>query len=152
MPKAINKVSAGDIILHNGKLVFIELVRDDGKFEVIDPAEGTAIIVLPTVSPFGFNFVTSIINLADSLPKADEENPFGNLLPFILMKDNGGDNGLILAMLMQNKDLDFNPMMLALLGGKADIGTMILLQMMQKEKGTDVWSKERISKIMHEPV
>jgi len=75
-------------------------VREDGKFEVIDPAEGTAIIVLPTVSPFGFNFVTSIINLSDYMPAADENNPFGNLLPFMLMKNDNSNNSLLLALMM----------------------------------------------------
>ena len=141
MPKATNTVVSGDIILHNGKLVFVEEVRNDGKFDVIDPAEGTAITVLPTVSPFGFNFVTSILNLADCMPAADEENPFGNLLPFLLMKDNGGDNALALAMMMQNQGKDFNPMMLALLnGGKSDLSTLMVMQMMQNKKGKDYWA------------
>ena len=130
LPKAVDKVVPGDIILHNGRPVFVELVREDGKFEVIDPYEGTAIIIIPTVSPFGFNFVTQIVSIADYMPAATADNPFGNLLPFLLGEDN---NGLAMAMLM-NKDMDIDPMMLALMcGGKSDLTTFLLMKMFNKK-------------------
>ena len=132
LPKAVDKVEPGDIILHNGRPVFVELVREDGKFEVIDPYEGTAIIIIPTVSPFGFNFVTQIVSIADYMPAATADNPFGNLLPFLLGEDN---NGLAMAILM-NKDMDIDPMMLALMcGGKSDLTTFLLMKMFNKKSG-----------------
>ena len=132
LPKAVDKVIPGDIILHNGRPVFVELVREDGKFEVIDPYEGTAIIIIPTVSPFGFNFVTQIVSIADYMPAATADNPFGNLLPFLLGEDS---NGLALAMLM-NKDMDIDPMMLALMcSGKSDLTTFLLMKMFNKKSG-----------------
>ncbi len=133
LPKAVDKVIPGDILLHNGRPVFVEIVREDGKFEVIDPYEGTAVIIIPTVSPFGFNFVTQIISIADYMPEATEENPFGNLLPFILGEEN---NGLALAMMM-NKSSNIDPMMLALLSSsKSDMTALLLLNMFNKEKET----------------
>ena len=134
LPKAVNNVVPGDIILHNGKPVFVEVVREDGKFEVIDPSEGTAVVILPTVSPFGFNFVTQIISLADYMPKATENNPFGNLLPFVLAGNDS--NGLMMAMLLGQDINDLDPMMLMLLcGGKSDISTMLMMQMLKKQSG-----------------
>lgn len=130
LPKAVDKVIPGDIILHNGHPVFVETVREDGKFEVIDPYEGTAIIIIPTVSPFGFNFVTQIVSIADYMPAATADNPFGNILPFLLGEDN---NGLALAMLM-NKDMDIDPMMLALMcNNKSDLTTFLLMKMFNKD-------------------
>ena len=82
IPKAVNNVVAGDIILHNGKPMFVEEVLNNNKFAVIDPYEGTAITILAPVSPFGFNFITKIVSLTDCMPEASEDNPFGNLLPF----------------------------------------------------------------------
>ena len=134
LPKAVDKVIPGDILLHNGRPVFVELVREDGKFEVIDPYEGTAIIIIPTVSPFGFNFVTQIVSIADYMPEATADNPFGNLLPFIL----GGDNNGLALMMMMNKIMDIDPMMLALMcGEKADISTFLLMQMFKKDIPTE---------------
>lgn len=130
LPKAVKDVKSGDIILHNNKPVFVEIVREDGKFEVIDPSEGTAVIILPTVSPFGFNFVTQIISLVDYMPEATEDNPFGNLLPLLL---SGNDsNGLAMAMML-GKGKDFDPMLLALMGGKSDLSTILLMQMLNKK-------------------
>lgn len=136
VPKAVRYVVEGDIILHNERLVFVEKVREDGKFEAIDPAEGTAIIILPTVSPFGFDFVTQIISLTDCLPAASEDNPFGNLLPLIL--SSGEDNnGLMMAMLLGgNKDLSsLDPIMLAFMfGGKSDLSPLLMMQMFKPKE------------------
>jgi len=127
VPVAIDRVKAGDIVLHNDKLVFIEVVLDNGKFEVIDPYEGTAITILAPISPFGFNYLVQIVCLMDVLPEASAENPFGSFLPFILGK---GDNSAFLMMLMINDSIkDIDPMMLALMSGKNDISTYMLMQM-----------------------
>ena len=127
IPVAIDKVKPGDIILHNDKLVFVETVREDGKFEVIDPYEGTAITILAPMSPFGFNYLVQVVCLMDVLPEASAENPFGSFLPFILGK---GDNNAFLMMLMMNDSIqDIDPMMLALMSGKNDISTFMLMQM-----------------------
>ena len=131
LPKAVDKVIPGDILLHNGRPVFVETVREDGKFEVIDPYEGTAVIIIPTVSPFGFNFVTQIISITDYMPEATADNPFGKLLPFILGEDN---NGFALAMMM-NKNSDIDPMMLAMMSSsKSDMTTLLLLNMLNKKE------------------
>lgn len=131
LPKAVDKVAPGDILLHNGRPVFVELVREDGKFEVIDPYEGTAIVIIPTVSPFGFNFVTQIVSIADYMPEATADNPFGNLLPFIV---GGEGNGSMLMMMMMNKNLDIDPLMLALMcGDRSDMSTFLLMQLFNKK-------------------
>ena len=93
LPKATSKVVAGDIILHNDKPMFVENIRDDRKFEVIDPAEGTAITILPLKSPFGFDYCTVIVSITDCLPAASKSNPFGNLLPLML---GGGNSSAML--------------------------------------------------------
>lgn len=131
LPKATDKVLPGDIILHNGKPVFVEVVRPDGKFEVIDPSEGTAVIILPLKSPFGFNYIPVIVSITDFLPEANEDSPFGKLLP--LMLAGGDNNNLALALMMQNKDID--PMMLMMMCGKGDMNPLLLMMMMDKKKG-----------------
>ena len=91
IPKALEDVREGDVIIHNGTLVFIEFRMEGNRFTVIDPAAGTEYVVLPLISPFGYDYIVSIVNLADSLPNADPTNPFGGMLPFLLSgKDNNG--------------------------------------------------------------
>ena len=142
IPKAINDVETGDIILHNGTPMFIEDMQND-RFKVINPYEGTEITIIPTQSPFGFDFVTAIISLTDFMPEADESNPFGNLLPFMLMgKDNNNNLGLMLALSGNMKDID--PIMLALLGnGNGDMGAFLMMTMMNKNKGNNKADKLR---------
>ena len=133
LPKAINQVIPGDIIIHNGKPVFVEEVRNDGKFEVIDPSEGVVITILPLNSPFGFNFTECLVSITDCMPAADENNPFGNLLPLIIA-GNGDNNALAMAMMMSETS-EIDPMMMLLMNGKDNnLSTFLLMQMMKKDK------------------
>lgn len=129
IPRAVNSVKPGDIILHNTTPVFIETINN-GRFTVINPYEGTEITILPTQSPFGFDFVTAIVTLTDFMPAADEDNPFGNLLPFMLMGKDNNNLGLMLALSGGMEDMD--PMMMALCSGN-DMTTMLMLSMMNKK-------------------
>lgn len=132
IPRAVNSVKPGDIILHNTTPVFVEVINN-GRFTVINPYEGTEITILPAQSPFGFDFVTAIVTLTDFMPAADENNPFGNLLPFMLMgKDNNNNMGLILALSGGMKDMD--PMMMMALCGGGDMSALLMLSMMKKNK------------------
>lgn len=127
IPKAINEVKIGDFILHNSVPVFVDSIEKN-RFKVINPVEGSEMIILPTKSPFGFDYITTIISLTDFLPAAQEDNPFGNLLPFLI---SGKDNniGLILALNSDIKDID--PFMLmALTNNNDSLNALILMQMM----------------------
>lgn len=138
LPKPIAEVKAGDIILHNYKPMFVEKVREDGKFEAIDPTQGTMVIILPLTSPFGFNFVESIISLTDMMPSATADNPFGNFLPLLLANDEDNSNiGLMMMLMNQNKTMNMDPNMLMLLMGNGDnLGTYMMLQMMNNNNKT----------------
>lgn len=138
LPKPIAEVKAGDIILHNNKPMFVEKVREDGKFEAIDPTQGTMVIILPLTSPFGFNFVESIISLTDMMPSATADNPFGNFLPLLLANDEDNSNiGLMMMLMNQNKTMNMDPNMLMLLMGNGDnLGTYMMLQMMNNNNKT----------------
>ncbi len=134
IPRAIKDVTAGDIILHNGTLMFVENIND-GRFLVINPYEGTELVILPASSPFGFDYITVIVSLTSFLPNATSDNPFGNILPFLMMSgDNNNNNnnlGLLLA-LSQNGDFkDMDPMMLMMLSG-GNMSNFLMYQMMMK--------------------
>jgi len=97
--------------------MFVEEIKDN-RFVVINPYEGTELTILPSMSPFGFNYVTVIISITDYLPEADSNNPFGSLLPLMFIKDNNNNNNLLaLFALTQKNNIDIDPTMLMLMGG-----------------------------------
>ena len=117
MPVAINNVKKGDMIIHNRKPMFVTTnSEEDSRICAIDPAAGEEKIVLLTKSPFGFNFVTKVVNLFEGFANgASTNSPFGNMLPLMLMNDdNDSDNMLPLLFMMNNGNMDLtnNPMLL----------------------------------------
>lgn len=129
IPVAIDAVGAGDLIIFNRKPCFVFGFSEQGDVIVIDIALGEKKTVLPTKSPFGYSFITKVMSLTDNLFGTDNpsaENPFGNILPFMLMSE---DNSSMKDML---------PMMM-LMNGKAGgtMDPMMLYFMMKDGKGTD---------------
>lgn len=138
MPVAISDVAAGDVIVHMSVPMFVVGKSEDGKaVYAVDPVAGERKEIMLTKSPFGFNFVTKVVNFLGNTFNADASNPFGNLglmmmlsednagikdmLPFMLMANGGNANGFDLSnpmvMYMMCKDgTDDLPMMLALSG------------------------------------
>ena len=116
MPVAISDVAAGDVIVHMSVPMFVVGKSEDGKaVYAVDPVAGERKEIMLVRSPFGFNFVVKVINLLDGVfngvqPSAD--NPFGNILPFLLMDEDKIDNPMLLMALSGNADFTSNPMML----------------------------------------
>ena len=138
VPKAVDDVDEGDVVIHNGNLVIIEKKQGEGRFLAVDPIAGTEYVILPAVSPFGFDYLTTIISLASYLPAADKKNPFGSMLPLMLStKDN---NGLLMSLLLRDNMYNLDPTVLALMLS-GDVSSYILLMMLndkeQKKKEKD---------------
>lgn len=110
IPKSVSSVDIGDIVVHNDIPVFVEEVKGN-KFVVINPYEGTELTIIAPTSPYGYNYLPVIISLTDFFPIADNDNPFGNLLPVILA-ENGNSAGVLMALLAANNDIDIDPMLL----------------------------------------
>ena len=122
MPVALNQVKAGSVVIHNRKPMFVISFLDENKaFNVVDIYAGEQKIILPTKSPFGFDFMTQIVSPMN-FGAANADNPFGNMLPFFLM--NGNDNidpMMLMLMSQQNGNMmGMNPMMMFALFGNKD--------------------------------
>lgn len=138
MPVAIDDVTTGDVIVHMSVPMFVVGKSEDGKaVYAVDPVCGERKEIMLTKSPFGFNFVTKVVNFLGNTFNADASNPFGNLglmmmlsedskgmsemLPFMLMANGGNANGfdlsnpMVMYMLCKDGNGDL-PMMLALSG------------------------------------
>lgn len=129
MPVAISAIRTGDVVIHSRKPMFVEVVNATD-ITVVDVFEGERKNIMPTKSPFGFNFMTKVVSIMDMMNGGSTpsiENPFGNMLPF-LMLDQKGEN-------------DFNPMMLMLMmnqqGTANNMNMMLPLLMTQKDGQTD---------------
>lgn len=126
IPAAPHTVRAGDMIVHQGKGMYVltDVCEGDTCVSVIDPRAGESKEILFTKSPFGFTFVTRLVSLLDmSGIGANTDSPFGNLLPLAMIGDKDCDAGTMMAFMMMNNsegcNFDMsNPMMMyALMSG-----------------------------------
>ena len=144
LPRALRDIEPGNLIIHNNTLMFVENIINN-RLTAIDPVEGVEKTVLPAISPFHYDYIPVIISLTDYMPEATEDNPFGNLLPFIMMGNN--INSLIPILLTSGGDFsDIDPMLLLAASGD---NSFLMLQLMMKNKKKDD-KKETLKKAVQE--
>ena len=142
IPAAPHTVRAGDMIVHQGKGMYVvaDVCEGDTCVSVIYPRAGESKEILFTRSPFNFTFVTKLVSLLDmSGINANTDNPFGNLWPLALMSDKDCDAATMMAMMMMmnsegcNFDMSNPMMMYALMSGdNKDILLPIILMANRK--------------------
>ena len=141
IPVAPHTVRAGDMIVHQGKGMYViaDVCEGDTCISVIDPRAGESKEILFTKSPFGYTFIVKLVSLLDmSGIDANPDNPFGNLWPLAMMGDKDCDAATIMAFMMMNNcegcNFDMsNPMMMyALMGG--DNKDMLLPMMLMANR------------------
>lgn len=139
MPVAIKDIAVGDIVIHNKVPMFVIGVgEENGAVIAVDVRAGEEKKILPTTSPFGFNFVTKVVSMFtafENTPTPDA--PFGNFLPFMLMGEDGASDidPLMIMMMMQNGGANAfsNPMMMYFLCGDKMKDNMLPLMMMMNQ-------------------
>ena len=139
MPVAIKDIAKGDIVIHNKVPMFVLDIKDGGVIAV-DVRAGEEKKILPTNSPFGFNFVTKVVSMFNAFNGAPTPDaPFGNFLPFMMMGEGNEIDPFVMCMMMQNMgnaqggNMFSNPMMMYFLmkDGGADKDFMLPMLMMQ---------------------
>ena len=135
MPVALSAVQVGDVIVHSKHPMFVsEVDTESNRMVAVDIYDGEEKVIVPTQSPFGFSFITKVVSLFNFAGTADASNPFGNMLPFLLMSDSKSTdkNDLLPLLFMMNGGTDMaqNPMMLwALMGNRTNDPMMLALMM-----------------------
>lgn len=134
IPAAIKDIKDGDIIIHNKVPMFV-LEAFDKSLDVIDIYSGERKSVIPTRSPFGFNFVVRVISLIDFSAMGgdapDADHPFGNMWPLFLLGDSSSIDPMMLALMCTGKADCANPMMLyALMASKGGNDNLLPLMLM----------------------
>lgn len=124
IPVAIKDIAVGDTIIHNSYPMFVSEITPESKIVAVDVAKGEEKIIMPTRSPFGFDFCTKIVSLFDmgNITKPCAEQPFGNMWMLAMMDGNSID-----------------PMMLMMMnGGKMDMSNPLMMYMLMKDKTDDI--------------
>ena len=142
MPVAIKDIAVGDVVIHARKPMFVISKTEAGDLIAIDPVAGEKKTIMPTRSPFGFNFATKIISLFDSLMPAVEapsaDNPFGNMWMLMLMDGKSDLKDIMISMMLINQASGstntFNPMMLMLMNDSDMKDMAIPLMLMNQAK------------------
>ena len=142
IPVSIDAIEAGDVIIFNRRPCFVFGFSEQGDVIAIDIAMGEKKTILPSKSPFGFNYITKIVSLVDNMfggeaPSA--ENPFGNILPFMLMnEDNSSMKDMLPMMMLMNGNAGgtIDPMMLYFMmkADKGDTDSMLPFLLMMNKK------------------
>ena len=131
MPVAVKDVAIGDIVVHMRKPMIVLNANEDNTFTVVDVYNGEEKIIIPANSPFGWSFMTKVVSFIN-FGSADASNPFGNMLPLLLLSDSKSkDDNLLPLMLMAGGNMDMsNPMMMyALMGNRTNDPMMLMLAM-----------------------
>ena len=135
MPVSKDQIKVGDVIKHNDAWVIVNDVTPS-EIKVAKPWTKEIVSVIPETSIFGFSFYTKVMNPFENFgTTATADNPFGNILPLMLM--SGGDtknsNDILMVMLaLGGGKIDFsNPMMMyMLIGDKDNINDMLMMMML----------------------
>lgn len=151
IPTPSNQLKKGDIIVHKGD--FKELISVDGGLKAINLNSGAVNGIKKEVIEglAGFSMLPKLVSLFNggNLSGSDSMNPMmlalmmkegkgmDDMLPLLLMGQNGQQNALLPMLLASGEDID--PTMLMLMqnqqGGKMDMNSMLPLMMMSGNGG-----------------
>lgn len=141
IPVAIKDVAIGDVVIHAHKPMFvISIDNDNGTISAVDPVDGEMKDIMLTQSPFGFNFATKVVSLFGAFtdaPTADQ--PFGNMLPFLMLGDDNKDIDPMMMFFMMNQGGNgaMNPMMwYFMFKDNKDIDPAMMWMVMSMASGT----------------
>jgi hypothetical protein len=132
MPIAAKAVKKGDFIKNCGTWLRVTSITN----EVIEGENvytRNIVKVRPTKNVFGFNFYLKLITF-DIMGSTSEDNPFGNLLPLILLGNKDSKMNDMLPLMFMTKDFDMsNPMMMYLLANKNGSNNELMTIMMMSQ-------------------
>lgn len=146
MPVSEKDIKLNDFIFYNGAWCRIINFDNAGRPVVENIYTKEVVTILPIKNIFGFNFYTKLISFVDGMFNASTDNPFGNLLPLLMMKESDNDKNMLPILLMMNggkigeMNLDMsNPMFMYMMMGDNDSITdmMLMMTMMNMNNSKD---------------
>lgn len=130
IPVSKRDVKVGDYILHNFAWVRVLEVLADGGLYVENPFIKERAEIVPTKNIFGFDFYTKLVCLTENIitNSVSEDNPFGNMLPLMMLMNKDSDKDKLLPLLMLSGNSD------SLFGNNTNMNPMVLYMMMSDSK------------------
>lgn len=122
IPVALKDLKKGDTIVYNEVYYLVKAITDT-HISAINVRKGTIENLIPKTSIFGFSFYVKLITLMENF-KPDPSNPFGSMLPFLMLENSGNDDSM--------RDI---MMMSMMSGGTANSSMFPLMMMMNKDGG-----------------
>lgn len=130
MPVSKAQLAVGDVILHPADRTPL-IVKENAETAIIavEPKSNEIKTFAPKKSIFGFDFYTKIMTPMDMFggANANADNPFGNMLPFLMMGDGNTDMSTMLMFTMMN----------GANGGSMDMSSMLPFLMLSNKNGGD---------------
>lgn len=121
IPVALKDLKKGDTIVYNETYYLVKAITDT-HISAINVRKGTIENLIPKTSIFGFSFYVKLATPMENF-KPDPSNPFGSMLPFLMLEDSGNDDSM--------KDI----MMISMMSGGTVNSSMLPLMMMNKDDG-----------------
>ena len=135
LPATEDTLNLGDYILHNNSWCRVIDVDESGRLVVEKIMTHEVVTVIATKNVFGFEFYTKLMTIFGDSLVATKENPFGNMLPLMLMDGKSDMKDILMMSMLSGDKFDMsNPMMMMVLmgDGKKDMfEIMAMMQMMQ---------------------
>ena len=122
IPVALKDLKKGDTIVYNEVYYLVKAITDT-HISAINVRKGTIENLIPKTSIFGFSFYVKLVTLMENF-KPDPSNPFGSMLPFLMLENSGNDDSM--------RDI---MMMSMMSGGTANSSMFPLMMMMNKNSG-----------------
>lgn len=128
IPVAPKALKVGDIVMQNNELYFIIALVEDANcpqvIQGVNVASAKIENILPVCNMFNFNFVTKVVPLFNmfggdaAFNAPTEDQPFGNIAPFLMLDMFKGEGGKDFNKLMETM------MMFNMFGGNNPFGQM----------------------------
>lgn len=143
MPVSLKDIQVGDIICKGEDFVLVDSVGES-YITAINTDKSEIVTIVPQVNMFGFSFYSKVVAPTNLFGEATPDNPFGNILPLIMMSDEDSDSsafGMMMLMSQMNggnaMNMDFAQIaplfLLGGQGGKDDIFKMMVLTAMMNK-------------------
>ena len=103
-PTAAADIVKGDYVRHNGEWVKVLDKSEDNSLKVLKMSSNEEVTVHPIKNLFGFNYYTKLLTVCGEMTGTpDEKNPFGNILPLMMLSDKNDGNKMLPLMFLMNQ-------------------------------------------------
>ena len=103
-PTAAADIVKGDYVRHNGEWVKVLDKSEDNSLKVLKMSSNEEATVHPIKNLFGFNYYTKLLTVCGEMTGTpDEKNPFGNILPLMMLSDKNDGNKMLPLMFLMNQ-------------------------------------------------